>query len=84
MNQNKVNQGSFNKRDARIPPHSNLTKYLNSQKVAKPNIKTYSRNTKNQNQINILKKISIKIKPFFYMNKKSRQKLKYLKNEKRF
>ena len=80
----KENSKLFYKRDAGIPPHSNLTKYLNSQKVPKPNIKTYSRNTKNLNQINILKKISIKIKPFFYMTKKSRQKLKYLKNEKRF
>ena len=46
---------------ASIPPHSDLTKEKKYQNVTKADTKTNSRNTENQNHINILKKISIKI-----------------------
>ena len=57
------NSEHFHKRDASISPHSNLTKWSKYQKVTKPNTKTNSTHTKNQNQINILQKISTEITP---------------------
>ena len=51
----------FHKCNASIPPHSDLTKEKKYQNVTKADTKTNSRNTENQNHINILKKISIKI-----------------------
>ena len=53
------NSNFFHKRDANLPPHSNLTKEKKNPKVTKPNTKANSTNTKNQ--INIRTKISIKI-----------------------
>ena len=57
------NSKHFYKRDASIPPHSNFAKWRKYQKVTKTNTKTNSTHTKNQNQINILQKISIEITP---------------------
>ena len=51
----------FYKLDASILPHLSLTKQKKSPKVTKPNTKTNCTNTKNLNQIHILKQISIKI-----------------------
>ena len=49
------NSKFFYKRETGISPHSNLTKSKKYRKVTKPNTKTNSTNTKNQNQINTLK-----------------------------
>ena len=57
------NSEHFYKRDASISLHSNLTKWSKYQKVTQPNTKTNSTQTKNQNQINILQKISVEITP---------------------
>ena len=51
----------FYKLDASILPHSSLTKQKKYPKVTKPNTTTYCTNTKDLNQINIIKQISIKI-----------------------
>ena len=55
------NNELFHKRDASISPHSNLGKWKKYKKITKQNIKINFTNTNSQNQINILKKIYIKL-----------------------
>ena len=56
------NSKLFHKHNASIPPHSNFNKIKdkrNIKKLQKPNTKTNSTNTKNQNQKDIFRKIFI-------------------------
>ena len=56
-----TNSKFFHKRYASIPRHLNLTKQKKYQKVTKQNSKAYSTNSKNQSEINMLKKVYLKI-----------------------